>query len=1138
MSLTPVQQGGGSGVQRDVERVDSFELGVEEQQDALAIQSSFAVAHASSIIASVGTQSSASSTQVIPHSSNIIAQPLSTGVVPRLARHSFMGHGDEYLHADDLKRVLGSAPDPLSRPALLNALAYKCKNKACDLQCSKRLDEINLFHLRQAWAIQVNLAGFGDASRSSDAAKHTILHHYTPPSDGSLKGGSFKNIEVQVEDRCGTQRSVELCVPTWAVCVANLGKSTMEKVRADVPKIHRDSCMDSCRLELFGRTKVADRLLGFQNGERSNESQGETFRMVVSYVREYCSTLEMNPAPGACRTIEYIAPRETWDDRLKQCLDHFHSKGVRISVGVKTLVKAWRSVASLIDKTMKSHSKCDTCALIDAQLRSLVGKTDEASTTLRKLLLEKKAAHRKLMASERAELDDAGYRSFMYPLLQLTLIADGATQRNFMLPKLRQRLPKELATKELFCSKLYGVFVYGYGMNCYVIHESVGGGANLSSTCIYLTLLDAVKSGRPLPEELHFQLDNTSAENKCSTMFCFAGWLVKNGWVKRVRIFFLAKGHTHVIIDQIFGSITKYIRCRNVFTPQQLLKCIQDVVSRSRKYSGRKVERLHHLFDWASFFDGFHTGIGGYHTSAYNDSGYHDFVVSLNDDGHPVLNMKKFAATEEFVSEGPFLIFKEGAFETMAASPPILDVKGDSAWDREDFNASYRVFEQYFGLSEEELHPIRQQWTDALENTAPSTSSLKLSNRIYFEALPDAIVNDGSELPSSCLQLRYTAQDDISNPPVCTVFGGHRSQATVKKEIEAWLVSQRGGKPIPTSPLCTISLYSTDFILVDRGGRLPSLFCITRRVQSHLPPSSPAVEVRCVLYKAASDTDSDFLGPYKRCSGEGSTCIVSRAEVLVYNVTFHKVKGNRSERFLSVDTLQALYDVQPHLSAAIDGIREKHSAYALVVPVARGIARKQPARTARRRPDSDDGSDDDISSPSDEEDDESDGLGDASGGFEPAVEGLPADDENEVEDVEDESYELIGERKTGEFVWIDLEGDASMKGYKYPIALGQCTSDEAASKVNVGWFGAYDWKSKALSHSNSTYATWYEDKKEGIQLTQLIEVSGIVPIRVELAAHKTFRDGSARVTVAPGAIDAVKEWVEKQTKSAKRSRRK
>ena len=54
----------------------------------------------------------------------------------------------------------------------------------------------------------------------------------------------------------------------------------------------------------------------------------------------------------------------------------------------------------------------------------------------------------------------------LYPELQATLIADGATQRNFMLPKLRQRTPKELAMKTLFCQKLYGVFLYGYGMNC------------------------------------------------------------------------------------------------------------------------------------------------------------------------------------------------------------------------------------------------------------------------------------------------------------------------------------------------------------------------------------------------------------------------------------------------------------------------------------------------------------------------------------------------------------------------------------------------------------------------------------------------------------------------------------------------
>ena len=241
---------------------------------SVAIQTSFVVAQSAATIASL-TQRSVVTAQLIAQPSNP-AESLSTGLVPVAARHSFMGHEDEYLHSNDLKKVLGHTPDPLSRPALLNALAFKCRNKACNGQCSNRLDEINLFHLRQAWAIQSSLAGFGDADRFG-AAKHTLLRHYTPPLDGSsLKGGSFKNIEVKVEDRCGIRKSVELCVSTWAVCVANMGKSSMEKLRADIPKIHHESSMDTCRLELFGRTEMADRLLGFQKG--STESQGKNFQ--------------------------------------------------------------------------------------------------------------------------------------------------------------------------------------------------------------------------------------------------------------------------------------------------------------------------------------------------------------------------------------------------------------------------------------------------------------------------------------------------------------------------------------------------------------------------------------------------------------------------------------------------------------------------------------------------------------------------------------------------------------------------------------------------------------------------------------------------------------------------------------------
>ena len=47
----------------------------------------------------------------------------------------------------------------------------------------------------------------------------------------------------------------------------------------------------------------------------------------------------------------------------------------------------------------------------------------------------------------------------MYPTQQWTFLADGATQRNFILPKLRRRMPKELARKEMYATKLYGVYL-------------------------------------------------------------------------------------------------------------------------------------------------------------------------------------------------------------------------------------------------------------------------------------------------------------------------------------------------------------------------------------------------------------------------------------------------------------------------------------------------------------------------------------------------------------------------------------------------------------------------------------------------------------------------------------------------------
>ena len=135
-----------------------------------------------------------------------------------------------------------------------------------------------------------------------------------------------------------------------------------------------------------------------------------------------------------------------------------------IKVHPGELKKAWVACCSIVDKAMKTHFiKCDFCAWIESELQSLIAKLGDDADGIREKLRTDKEIHRVLVANERAELDDAGYRSMVYPYVLWTLIADGATQRNFVLPKLRKRMPKELANKELFCTKLYGMFLYGWG---------------------------------------------------------------------------------------------------------------------------------------------------------------------------------------------------------------------------------------------------------------------------------------------------------------------------------------------------------------------------------------------------------------------------------------------------------------------------------------------------------------------------------------------------------------------------------------------------------------------------------------------------------------------------------------------------
>ena len=93
-------------------------------------------------------------------------------------------------------------------------------------------------------------------------------------------------------------------------------------------------------------------------------------------------------------------------------VEHYHMNDVEAEMVVdrRKLKEAWMAMASFVDKAMKSHSKCDDCALFDAQWGSVIGDTTQHGINTRTILRSAKVCHRALMGTERGELDDAGYR--------------------------------------------------------------------------------------------------------------------------------------------------------------------------------------------------------------------------------------------------------------------------------------------------------------------------------------------------------------------------------------------------------------------------------------------------------------------------------------------------------------------------------------------------------------------------------------------------------------------------------------------------------------------------------------------------------------------------------------------------------
>lgn len=110
-------------------------------------------------------------------------------------------------------------------------------------------------------------------------------------------------------------------------------------------------------------------------------------------------------------------------------------------------------------------------------------------------------------------------------------------------------------------------------MNTYIWEESVANrGADNIISCLYLDLVRRGvigNTGHPL-KHLTIAADNCSGQNKNKAMIKFCTWLVEAGWIGKVTLLFLVKGHTKNDCDRNFNLLKRGQDGEDIWTDVEL----------------------------------------------------------------------------------------------------------------------------------------------------------------------------------------------------------------------------------------------------------------------------------------------------------------------------------------------------------------------------------------------------------------------------------------------------------------------------------------------------------------------------------------------------------------------------------------
>ena len=166
----------------------------------------------------------------------------------------------------------------------------------------------------------------------------------------------------------------------------------------------------------------------------------------------------------------------------------------------------------------------------------------------------------------------------------LVIMVDAMDQSFWALPRL-PRGPKAMSSLVRPRVKVTGAWAFHLQLNFFLAHEVEKHDASFTCEVLAKTIeqvrVKAAKLNLQMPKHLIVWADNTVRENKNNTVLMYLASLVASGQFALTALMNHQKGHTHSIIDQLFGIISRSFKA--VETLKNLDDCkraLEEVLAR------------------------------------------------------------------------------------------------------------------------------------------------------------------------------------------------------------------------------------------------------------------------------------------------------------------------------------------------------------------------------------------------------------------------------------------------------------------------------------------------------------------------------------------------------------------------------